>query len=164
MAQDIIFLVPHCIIFSVSFLFFRLSDDLVHPLHDILGQPGQNLQRLHVLVDLLHAAGTRDDRADMFVLRAPGDGKLRQCAIQFFGDGFQFGNLGEMILVRQSVLQPVVAFERTAAVGGDAVLVLARQQARGQRTPGGRAEADIFVSLRRLDKSALQMPFLWSRV
>jgi len=61
---------------SGSVLFIRLLDakDTINSFHDIRRDPGGNFRRLHVLMDLLHAAGPGDDRAHERILQTPCQG------------------------------------------------------------------------------------------
>jgi hypothetical protein len=50
----------------------------VDALHHLGGQLGQHLDRLHILLDLLHTRGPCDHRADARVLGTPGQRQLRK--------------------------------------------------------------------------------------
>jgi hypothetical protein len=71
-------------------------------------------------------------------------------------------DLGVLLLVGERVGEPVVALERGAAVLGDAVEVLAGQQARRERRPDRGAEADVLVEPRvlLLDPSTVEQVVL----
>ena len=64
---------------------------------------------------------------------------------ELVGDDLQVGDLLIAALVGQHALQPFVARQRRPRTFGNAVQVLAGQQARRERRPGRRAEADVLV-------------------
>lgn len=127
---------------------------------DLRGELVQQRQGLDVVVDLLDLCGAEDDGADVGVAGGPGEGELRRVAAQLLGD------LGELLdlldlglaLVR---LQAVDRVREELLVGGearalgDAVVVLARQQAAGERAPDGGAVVELVEQGLELDLEAL---------
>ena len=79
------------------------------------------------------------------VLGAPGQRQLRQRAVELVGDPRERLHLGVARLVGEDVLEPLVARQGGAAALRDAVDVLARQEARGERAPGREPEPDVLV-------------------
>ncbi len=96
-------------------------------------------------MDLLDATCSGDDRGDVRVLGAPGDRHLGQRASQLLGDGLQLAHLLIALGVGEQVSQPLIPRQRGTRAIGDTVEVLAGQQTRTQRAPGGEAQPDAFV-------------------
>src|SRR5210317_925230 len=62
--------------------------------------------RFHVLVNLLDATSTRDDRAHPGILQAPRKRKLRQRRAHLLREWFQRGNFGEPVSISDLIPQP----------------------------------------------------------
>lgn len=127
---------------------------------DLRGDLVQQRQGLDVVVDLLDLGGAEDDGTDVGVARRPGEGELRRVAAQLLGD------LGELLdlldlglaLVRLQALDRVleeVLVGGEARALGDAVVVLARQQAAGEGAPDGGAVVELVEQGLELDLEAL---------
>lgn len=127
---------------------------------DLGRQLVQQGQRLDVVVDLVDLGGAEDDGADVGVAGGPGEGQLRRVAAQLLGD------LGELLdlldlglaLVRLQALDRVL--EELLVGGepralGDAVVVLAGEQAAGEGAPDGGAVVELVEQGLELDLEAL---------
>ena len=94
---------------------------------------------------LFHPAGAGDDAAHLRVLQAPGQRHLRHADAQLSSDGDQLAGLVDPPGVGQGRLEPFILFKGSAAAGGDAIVVLAGQQARSQRAEDSGPQPDIPV-------------------
>mmetsp|Transcript_37628 Transcript_37628/g.95044 ORF Transcript_37628/g.95044 Transcript_37628/m.95044 type:complete len:247 (-) Transcript_37628:346-1086(-) len=120
------------------------QDDVVNARLDRLAHLGHHRQRRHVLLDLLHPGRPRDDCADVRVGHAPGERQLRQRAAQLLRDGLQRVRLLQLVALLHQLLlrQALVQLNRQPRAGRYAApAVLAGEHARGQRAPGGQAQA-----------------------
>ena len=80
------------------------------------GRPIAEFQGLHILLNLLDAAGTGQDGAYVRVLQTPGQRELREGCAHFLRQRLQRRNTGKTISISQLFLQPVVAFQCAATV------------------------------------------------
>ena len=112
--------------------------------HHLRGQFWDQSQRLAVVADLLDLGRAQDDRADVLVLRRPGQRQLRRVAAQLVRDRGQLAHFVDLgfALVALQALDAVVehlGVVRVPRAFGDPVVVFARQQPAGQRRPDRRA-------------------------
>lgn len=127
---------------------------------DLGRQLVQQGQRLDVVVDLLDLGGAQDDGADVGVAGGPGEGELRRVAAQPLGDLGQLLDLLDLglALVRLQALDRVLEellVGREPRALGDAVVVLARQQAAGEGAPDGGAVVELVEQRLELDLEPL---------
>src|SRR5512145_1130674 len=81
---------------SRFFLYFKDHIDLFE---NFRRQLWSDFARFHILLQLLHAARTSDDRAHERILQTPCQRQLRKRATQFLGNWFQRLNLRNLIFV-----------------------------------------------------------------
>jgi hypothetical protein len=103
--------------------------NLVNLVHDLGRHLVQDGQGLDVLDDLLRAAGARDDRGDVRVGEAPGDGELALRDAELVGDGLEALDLGDVLLPR---LVAVLAAHEV----GEAILADPEPRVGGRRVHG----------------------------
>ena len=125
--------------------------------HHVGGEPGNDIERLHVFRDLCRVAGAGDHRRDAGVLETPCERHLRERASEVGGNRREAPDHGEPRLIGEPLGEPFVAFQRAARAGRYAVVVLAGQQAGRERTPDRGAEADVAVEPRVFVLDALAM-------
>ena len=116
------------VICLISLFFLFNPKDFIYSFQYLRCKLRLDFNRFHVLADLPHAAGSRDHRADEWILQAPGDGQLRKRAIQFLCNRLERVNFCKFLLIGQMIFQPIVSIEGAAAVFGNAVTIFARQQ------------------------------------
>jgi len=137
-------------------------ENLLNLLHDVVGELGQQLQRLAVVVHLLWLGCSEDYRADVFaapplasistwdgnhkysLLRAPCQRELCRVATQLLGNLAEFPHLLQLRLPLLRLELFDGALEEFGVCGEprvfwDALVVLACQDARVERAPDGRA-------------------------
>ena len=102
-----------------------------------------DVERLHVLDDLRRPARAGDHRRHVRILEAPRERHLRQRAAEVGGDRREPLHHRDLLRIGQALGEPLVALDRAARARRDAVVVLAGQEARGERAPDRRAEADV---------------------
>ena len=111
-------------------------------------------------MNLLHLCRAQDDRAHVWILRAPGQGQLRGVAaepLRHRGQLAHLLNLGLALGLLQALgrVGEELGVVGEAAALGHAVVVLARQQARRERAPDGGAVRELLVQRRVLDLEAV---------
>ena len=117
----------------------------------------RDVERLHVLGDLLDARRAGDHGADVAVQQAPRERELRERAADVLRHAVELADEAVLVRVGQAVAQERVGLERAARAGRHAVAVLAGQQARRERAPRRQAEPDVLVQPRVLLLDALAM-------
>src|SRR3989304_5315441 len=122
----------------------HLLDALHHTRRELLDQ----VKRFHVFVYLLDTASAGDHRADVGILQAPGDRHLRQRAAQLGGDRRESPDPLDVFRRADILPEPIEAFQRRTRSRRDAIVVLAGEQAGGQRAESRRAQADLCVQSR----------------
>src|SRR3569833_1532152 len=130
-----------------------VDEDLIDLAHDLGSQLLVDGDGAAVLVDLLGAASAGDGRAHVGVLEHPGQGQHAHLDAQLVGDGLQLVDALDdgvpLVLARALpvALDEVDLLLGEARVVGDAVLVLARQDALLHGREDGQAEADLAVQV-----------------
>ena len=125
-----------------------VPENLFDLFHDLVGDLGQQLQGFDVVVDLARLGRTQDHGADIRVLHAPGQGQLCNGAAQLLsnlGELADLSNLGFafFLLQRADGTRKEIAVRSEARVFGDAIIVFAREQARGEWRPDGGAVLEL---------------------
>src|SRR5690606_29887718 len=142
----------------------RSGDRSLHGVPVALAQALGELQRFQVLQQLLHPAGTEDHRGHPRVAQAPGDRQRRRRDTRLVGDaGEGTGTLEPLVLLGHDLpSQPLQVVPREAGITRDAVVVLAGEQAGGQRGPDRRAHSELPVQrcVLLLDPLAMQQVVL----
>lgn len=119
--------------------------------HDFVRQQRHDLQRLDILLNLTGPTRSRDHARQVRVLETPGQRQLSGRATEAIGNFAQLPDLGDLDLTVLRVqripksFHDSVIFDGKTGIWGDAVVVFASEETRGQRRPSGGAHAEYLV-------------------